>query len=64
MPYVNSFLKSMGFGGPVPRETRLTEYLDHSTGAEGESQDGTPVDPEQAEQENAAQQYYGEDSVA
>lgn len=43
----------------MPRETRLTELLDQSKVAEDERPDGVSGDPEQAEQENAAQQYYG-----
>lgn len=59
MPYVNSFLKSIGFGGSMPRETRLSELLDQNKAAVVETQIGASIDPEQAEQENAAQQYYG-----
>ena len=43
----------------MPRETRLSELLDQNKAAEVETQIGASIDPEQAEQENAAQQYYG-----
>ena len=43
----------------MPRESRLTEFLDQDKEAENETQEVASVDQERGEQEQAAQQYYG-----
>lgn len=59
MPYVSTLLKSLGLGGSMAAESRLTEILDRDQAAEEEKQEPSSAEPELLGQGNAEQQYSG-----